>query len=231
MRTQTVGKGFLAAVSAVTAIALSSVLVSFLAPFARAEVIADSLPPLPANLIKVPLVRQATNYTCGVAALQAVLGFYGEDFREDELARKLCASKKNGTRYARMARFARERGYSVAVQADLTIASLQKSVDCQQPVIVLIQAWPESKRLPIKWGDDWKDGHYMVLVGYDTTNLFFMDPATLGSYTYIPINEFTDRWHDVDGKERLHNFGMTLKSPATGTQTDGQSCFKAKKLD
>ncbi|MBX9691921.1 MAG: hypothetical protein K2Z81_06015, partial [Cyanobacteria bacterium] len=36
----------------------------------------------PAKLIKVPLTRQSTDYTCGVAALQSVLAFFGEDIRE-----------------------------------------------------------------------------------------------------------------------------------------------------
>jgi hypothetical protein len=32
------------------------------------------------NLIRVPLIRQTRDYTCGVAALQSVLLYYGEEF-------------------------------------------------------------------------------------------------------------------------------------------------------
>lgn len=34
------------------------------------------------NLINLPDVRQATDYTCGPSSLQAVLMYYGEEVRE-----------------------------------------------------------------------------------------------------------------------------------------------------
>lgn len=34
-------------------------------------------------LIDFPEVRQSTNYTCGVSALQALLYYYGISYRED----------------------------------------------------------------------------------------------------------------------------------------------------
>ena len=37
------------------------------------------------NLIRVPLARQNANYTCGVAALQSILGYYNFDKRLDVL--------------------------------------------------------------------------------------------------------------------------------------------------
>jgi hypothetical protein len=50
----------------------------------------------------------------------------------------------------------------------------------------------------------------VVAIGYDAKNMYFMDPATTGNYTYIPIPEFLTRWHDVDGHTRLRNFGMVI---------------------
>jgi hypothetical protein len=44
-----------------------------------------------------------------------------------------------------------------------------------------------------------------------------MDPATIGNYTYIPIPEFLDRWHDQDRpRKKLYNFGIVIdgKPPA-----------------
>ena len=41
------------------------------------------------NFIRVPLTRQATDYTCGVAALQSILYYYGQEFLEDDLMEKL----------------------------------------------------------------------------------------------------------------------------------------------
>lgn len=49
------------------------------------------------NLINLPDVRQATDYTCGPSALQSVLMFYGEEVREDKLADKTDADPDKGT--------------------------------------------------------------------------------------------------------------------------------------
>jgi predicted double-glycine peptidase len=169
-------------------------------------------PVLPGNTIKVPQTRQATDYTCGVAALQAVLGYYGEDNRESELARILQSDNVKGTAYQNIADLARKRGYKVTINKTMTIAQLEESINRRVPVICLIQAWPDKK---VDYAKDWDDGHYVVAIGYDATNLYFMDPSTLGNYTYIPKKEFLQRWHDIDGKERLVHFGMSLSKPST----------------
>jgi len=44
-----------------------------------------------------------------------------------------------------------------------------------------------------------------------------MDPSTLGHYTFIPIPEFLDRWHDVDDGTRLNHFGMMITMEPAGT--------------
>jgi len=56
----------------------------------KAEVWTLSEPPvaLPREgILRLPHTRQATNYTCGAAALQSVLAYYGDEFREDALAK------------------------------------------------------------------------------------------------------------------------------------------------
>lgn len=161
----------------------------------------------PRNLIRVPLVRQSTDYTCGVAALQSVLGFYGIDSREDALSKELKTNKVEGTSYHEIAKYCRSHGFQVLVRKGLSFADLKTFLDHGQPVICLIQAWGDD---PEKYASAWDDGHYVVAVGYDSGNFYFMDPSTLGSYTYIPSAEFQSRWHDTDGKERLFNFGMII---------------------
>jgi predicted double-glycine peptidase len=65
------------------------------------------------------------------------------------------------------------------------------------------------KVLPAVYATGYDEGHYVVAVGYDSQNFYFMDPATLGNYTYIPTAEFASRWHDSDqvGK-KLEHFGI-----------------------
>ncbi|MBX3149007.1 C39 family peptidase [Candidatus Obscuribacterales bacterium] len=166
---------------------------------------------LPANIIKIPMTRQATNYTCGVAALQSVLMFYGDEFLESELAKLLKANPKEGTAYLEMKRFSESRGYNVQVYKDMKVSDLKKLLDAGKPVICLIQAWPERK---VNYKNDWDDGHYVVAIGYDDGNVYFMDPSTLGNYTYIPTDEFLVRWHDTDSKVKLHHFGMVVQKKA-----------------
>jgi len=98
-------------------------------------------------------------------------------------------------------------GYTVSISKNMQVAELKHQLDLGLPVLCLIQAWPERQ---VDYQKDWDDGHYVVAVGYDETRIYFMDPSTLGNYTFIPNQEFIDRWHDTDGKERLVRFGMTI---------------------
>jgi hypothetical protein len=76
-------------------------------------------------------------------------------------------------------------------------------------VLLPLQAWPTS---PVDYREDWDDGHWAVAVGYDSENLYFMDPSTLGNYTFIPVREFLERWHDadMDGETELRHFMLIL---------------------
>jgi predicted double-glycine peptidase len=160
------------------------------------------------NLISVPLTRQSTDYTCGVAVMQSILGYYGDDVREDKLAKALGADTKNGTDYKNSVTYAKSKGYEVTIYNDMTLEQLQECISKGQPVICAIQAWSEK---PSDYKKDWEDGHYVIAVGYDKERIYFMDPATLGNYTYIPIPEFLDRWHDVDQRgDKLIHFGMVI---------------------
>jgi predicted double-glycine peptidase len=162
-----------------------------------------------ANLIPVPLVYQSYDYTCGVAALQSILYYYGKDFRQDELVKALEPDLTEGTNYRRMVDFARSSGFQVNVLTHMSLEDLKKLNDDRKPVIVLIQAWPDSDS-PVLWRETWSEGHYAVAIGYDGRNIYFMDPSTFGHYTFIPIPEFLDRWHDMDDQEKLIHFGMVL---------------------
>jgi predicted double-glycine peptidase len=160
-----------------------------------------------ANLIRVPLTYQSYDYSCGVEALQSILYYYGEDFLHDEMAKVLKPDPINGTNYKRMVEFARSLGFQVDVRTFMSLEDLKKLIDDRKPTIVLIQAWPDS---PVQWSESWKEGHYAVAIGYDEERIYFMDPSTLGHYTFIPIPEFLDRWHDTDGQIRLIHFGMVI---------------------
>lgn len=163
------------------------------------------------NLIRVPLTRQTSDYTCGVAVMQSILYYLDEkdDYSEEILISELKADPVKGTSYRAMADYARSKGYRIEVRTEMRLDDLREFIDKGEPVIVLIQAWAES---PVDYSRDLDDGHYVVAIGYDRDNVYFMDPSTLGNYTYLPNREFLDRWHDEDAGVHLNHFGMIIST-------------------
>jgi predicted double-glycine peptidase len=111
------------------------------------------------NFIRVPLTRQGTDYTSGIAALQSILYYYGEEFREDELVGRLQPTFKEGTKYLEIAKFAQSLNLRVDVRTGMTLDDLQRLISEKKPVILLVQAWSESH---VDYTQDWDDGHYVV---------------------------------------------------------------------
>jgi predicted double-glycine peptidase len=172
--------------------------------------------PTPPHLNPVPLIRQATPYTCGVASLESILAYYGQEWREDKLAQELKADPENGTDYHEIMRFARERGLQVEAAENMTLDDLRRAAGQDRPVMVAIQAWSDH---PEAYTDGWEDGHYSIVVGVDDKNVYLMDPSTIGNYTFIPIPEFLARWHDYyldrEGRKvKLIHFGMVFGAGA-----------------
>lgn len=60
---------------------------------------------LKTNIIRVPTCRQSTDYTCGVASLQSVMRYYGDEMREDALAAKLGSTPEAGTGFTRLGQY------------------------------------------------------------------------------------------------------------------------------
>jgi predicted double-glycine peptidase len=166
------------------------------------------------RLNPLPLVRQSTPYTCGVACLQSILYYYGQEWPEDILARELKSTEAEGTNYHEILRFARSRGLTAQEKEGMTIDDLRRACAVGRPIIVAYQAWGAR---PDMYANDWEDGHYSIVVGVDREKVYLMDPSTLGNYAFIPIPEFEARWHDQyngpDGRPiRLVRFGITLDS-------------------
>jgi predicted double-glycine peptidase len=163
--------------------------------------------------LAVPNVRQATDYTCGAAALMSILAYYGEESREDRLARELGATPEDGVPPPALLRVARAHGLVAELRENLSITDLAHAVDHGIPVLVAIQAWPER---PHNLANEWADGHYVVVVSVDSDKLVFEDPSLLGSKGVLSHRDFQERWHDTDGKKRYLRMGIFFsgKTPA-----------------
>ena len=171
------------------------------------------------SLIQVPLVRQATDYTCGVACVESILRLGGYEFndREDTLVKALKADPDFGTENTNMVEYLNnavsEAGvhpFKTEAKLEMTLEDLMRETDKGNPVIVAIQAWADDENTD--YMDDCIDGHYVIVIGYDDDNLYFMDPSTLGCYTYMPKNVFLTRWHDIDGDDnKVEHLGLIVE--------------------
>lgn len=195
------------------------------------------------RMLRLPLVRQSTDYTCGVACVQSILRYAGYDFdiREDKLAAALKSDSREGTGYHNIVEYLNSVRYCAAPEGsdnfsdgvqvfqaeareNISLDQLASCIDAGRPVICALQAWGNAGDSG-DYSDIWDEGHYVIALGYDDENFFFMDPSTLGAYTYIPKKELTARWHDEDSRTRLIHFGIVV---ALTSDYDQIKCFKIK---
>jgi predicted double-glycine peptidase len=156
-------------------------------------------PRLPANHLPIPVTPQATEYSCGPAAVLSILSYFGIDQGpERELHSRLKTTKKDGTHPRDIAAAAPALGLEAKFQMGLTLADLRAALQRRIPMILDIQAWPDKKLPAGGWKDHWDDGHYVVLIAMDENYAYFMDPSTRTGYGFIPLPELMDRWHDVE---------------------------------
>jgi len=164
--------------------------------------------PLPANLLPVPSVKQKTTFSCGSAATLALLRYWQWDeysrVEENDLRAALHTTEASGTEPEPIAAFLDRRAGLTATyrHEDVSVRDLELAVDAGFPPLVDLQAWRDGDR---PWREVWDAGHYVVMVGYDSERLFFMDPGTLtpGSYAFLVRDELDERWHDLAGSEEL----------------------------
>jgi predicted double-glycine peptidase len=170
--------------------------------------------PLPDNLVQVPVVRQRRDFSCGAAAVLALLRYWSLEaystLEEDALYAPLKTSDSEGTEPEPMAELLERNGISTRYRhGDVTTGDLELAVDARQPPIIDIQAWRDQDT---PWRDTWDAGHYVIMVGYDARWLFFADPSTLTQegYAYMPRGELEERWHDLAGGDnrRLHRMAL-----------------------
>jgi uncharacterized protein len=176
-------------------------------------------PRLPRSVVYHPLVRQQTPATCGVASLTSVLyRFERYERGERPLAHELHSNPSFGTNVQDIVRVARAHGLTASWREHLRLSDVRRYLGQGYSIIVELQAWrgPASKAQPWRKVED--DGHYVVLMGMDRKNAYFMDPAVAGKYAYVPLKELRERWHGWlnfkdGGYRRLRSLGVLIHGP------------------
>ncbi len=161
----------------------------------------------------IPDVIQSNSYSCGTAAVQAILTYYGVWGYQDDFAKEMGTTEDQGTHPARMVAYLRKWGLDAAMRQGLTTADLRRYVEQGVPVILDFQAWGSPARK--NYRNEWEDGHYAVLIGYDRRGFYLEDPSLLGTLGYLTTEDLERRWHDYeieDGKRRnYHRQGIVVK--------------------
>jgi predicted double-glycine peptidase len=172
-------------------------------------------PALPPGSLPLPIVRQATDYSCGAAALLAILFYWGVyDGGESELYAELGTTPADGTPPWNLAKGARAHGLDAEMKEHQTLDDLREGLARGETIIVDYQAWKDGDDGK-PWKDTWEDGHYSVLAGIDDHYVYLMDPSGGPGYVYIPIAEFLERWHDYEttpaGKVEARQLAIYIK--------------------
>ena len=151
---------------------------------------------------KFPLLtstRQATEYSCGASALQAVLSYWGKDVEEQELMQRLHTSPETGTYVGDIVRVAREFGFTAKVKEHLALEDLHAALKKDMPVIVCGQAWRSREDSDKSVQEDWEDDHYIVVLGMDNKYVYYQDPFVMRGNAFVSHRLFEEAWHNVRG--------------------------------
>ena len=155
-------------------------------------------PKLPRNALTVPIVRQYSSYSCGTAAALSVLYYWRVyEGNENALLKIAGTTPAEGTAPQGIVKVARHYGLTAGFREMVTIRELRAALGRGETVILDIQAWPDNPG-EMPWSKRREDGHYVVLTALDDKHAYFMDPSEGSAYTYIPLAELVERWHDYE---------------------------------
>jgi predicted double-glycine peptidase len=143
--------------------------------------------------------RQATEYSCGACALQAVLSYWGKEVEEEELMRLMGTNDAVGTYPENMVRGIQALGFEAEARENLTLDEVKRVTDQGHPVIGLAQVWRSAKASPGSPLDEWDSGHYIVILGVDAEHVYFQDPYVRMAKAFMPRQVFEDHWHQIMG--------------------------------
>jgi hypothetical protein len=155
-----------------------------------------------------PFKRQPYSYSCGASCLETVLTYFGFIVSEAEVMKMAGTSQKDGTLVKGIIKVARKYKLKYKMHENMVIDDIKDCVDKNIPCMLAIQAYRDNRK--IKYEDDWRDGHWVVPIGYDNKYIHFEDPASQYR-TFLSYDELNKRWHDIDTKDKkLFHFGISF---------------------
>ena len=162
------------------------------------------------KVLDFPTSRQDNKLSCGSSVVQSILAYYGIDERQDDLHKDLAVSK-DGISYKNIIK--KFKKHKLTPDAGtMSLDMIKEYIDNNYPVIILIQAYKDNNNKKPYTVDDYKDGHYVIVIGYDDQNLVVEDPSLNNKLGYIPLEELDVRWHGYGEtkEEKLDHFGIAV---------------------
>jgi predicted double-glycine peptidase len=155
--------------------------------------------------VQVPDTLQCTGYTCGPSCVQAVCAYFGVTGKEEEEFTSGMSVRSNvGAHPHNVIQGLKKYGLTCEEDWPMSIESVQKYLDRGIPVMLMIQAWVPKRKRRAKYfrkqkgyANEWKEGHWVVAIGYDRTAMYFEDPSLASARGYLSYRELKERWHDV----------------------------------
>lgn len=142
-----------------------------------------------------PLQETLHGGYCGPASLKMVLGYYGKEVAEDEVAAMCKRTVELGTDAESIAKAAESYGFTAKIRNESSLQEIETLMQKKIPVIV---NWFTSGRAD--YGDSSvPDGHYSVVVGIDDQNVYLQDPE-IGRLRTLQREDFMRVWFDFKGR-------------------------------
>lgn len=133
---------------------------------------------------------------CGPASLKMVLEYWGIEKSEKEIADLRSNPQSNNTSDQDIKHIAESFGLTVEIKNESTFEDISYWLEKKVPVIV---DWFTRGRSDYS-DSEVADGHYSIVVGIDTKNIYLQDPE-IGGERRINREDFIKVWFDFKGDE------------------------------
>lgn len=140
-----------------------------------------------ALLGQVEPYQQVEQYSCGAAALKAVLGHWDDHHDERMLIDLIGVDPDHGSTVDQVARAARNLGYDARPHRFSGVSELRAITAQDTPVIIAVQSFNRPNQ-----------GHFVVAVDVKDDTVAIMDPNTPGNWRVLSHAELDRRWRFRD---------------------------------
>ena len=138
------------------------------------------------TLLDVPDVRQADDYDCGPAAVQAACSLFGMNPSRADLIQALGTNERQGTRPSAILDYLSRQGLVTTAAGQLEVVDLTRFFSWGQPVLCPVQVADDGETV----------GHWVVVTRTGLGQVFLQDPAT--GPRMVAEADWLARWRDRD---------------------------------